>query len=246
MITGYTTASGMKTAVIDPRLSPHMVIYDSGFAASTPEKLWLSTGMQALDHAIELLYNTSSEVPCKQLALQAVSGLGAGLPKSKADRKDEQITLQLFLAAYASLGFMGTNIASTLGLSHALGYALGSPYGIPHAITFCLTLGHVVKLKSQKPENASQIARALPFMEEGRSGNEKDDTRKVADNILKLVNDLGLKTNLTDLRVGKDEVPTIVREQTYQSVLTERKNALGSNLLENLSHMVKERKPYEH
>jgi alcohol dehydrogenase class IV len=192
-----------------------VVIYDSGFAASTPEKLWLSTGMQALDDAIELLYNnTSSEVPCKQLALQAVSGLCAGLPKSKSDRKDEQINLQLFLAAYASLGFMGTNIASALGLSHALGYALGSPYCIPHAITSCLTLGHVVKLKSRKPENASQIARALPFMEEGRSGNEKDDTRKVADNILKLVNDLGLKTNLTDLRVGKDQVPTIVRNAT--------------------------------
>lgn len=51
-------------------------------------------------------------------------------------------------------------------------------------------------------------------MGEGRSGNDKEDARKVGDNILKLVDDLGLKTTLTDLDVGRDQVPIIVRNAT--------------------------------
>jgi alcohol dehydrogenase class IV len=150
------------------------------------------------------------------MALQAITGLFTYLPKSKATPKDQDTITYLFLAAYASLGFIGTNIAGGLGLSHTMGYALGSPYGIPHGVTSCLTLGHVVKLKAQNPADAAQIARALPFIGERRSGDDKADAEKMGDKILKLVEDLGLKTNLTDLKVGKDQVPIIAKLATKQ------------------------------
>jgi alcohol dehydrogenase class IV len=214
-IAGYTTEDGTKTAVMDPNLSPNVVIYDPVFAAETPQQLWLSTGLRAMDHAIELLYNkTASEMPCRLMALQAIKGLFTYLPKSKADPKDQDTITYLMLNAYASLGFIGTNIAGGLGLSHTMGYALGSPYGIPHGVTSCLTLGHVVKLKAQNPEDAKQIARALPFIGEKASGDDKKDAERVGERILKLVEDLGLKTNLTDLGVGKDQVGIVAERAT--------------------------------
>lgn len=50
---GYTNEDGMKTGVAHPELAPHVIIYDSKFALETPEWLWMSTGMRAMDHAME-------------------------------------------------------------------------------------------------------------------------------------------------------------------------------------------------
>lgn len=50
---GYTNEDGMKTGVAHPELAPHAIIYDSKFALETPEWLWMSTGMRAMDHAME-------------------------------------------------------------------------------------------------------------------------------------------------------------------------------------------------
>lgn len=52
---GYTNEQGMKTGVAHPELAPHVVLYDSKFALETPPWLLMSTGMRAMDHAMELM-----------------------------------------------------------------------------------------------------------------------------------------------------------------------------------------------
>jgi alcohol dehydrogenase class IV len=217
MMAGFTESSGLKTGVRGKELVPNVVIYDSMFALQTPERLWLSTGMRAMDHAIELLYHpTASEMPCRWQALQAAGALFENLPKYKENSKDEDVITKLQLASFASLGFLGTNIKGGLGLSHALGYALGSPYGIPHGITSCLTLGHVVKLMAAKPEAAEQVARLMPFIGETKSGNDKEDAEKVGERVLKLVKDLGLDYDLKNYQVDKDQIPVVANRATGQ------------------------------
>ncbi|CAK4030914.1 related to Lactaldehyde reductase [Lecanosticta acicola] len=215
---GYTNEQGMKTGVAHPELAPHVILYDSKFALETPPWLWMSTGMRAMDHAVELMYHpTSTEVPCRWMALHAAGELFTNLRKYKQNPKDEQVITKLQLAAFASLGFLALNVQGGLGLSHTLGYALGSPYQIPHGITSCLTLGHVVKLKAEMSEDdAEQLARMAPFIGIAKSGNNKKDATAVGDAILKLVEDLGLKTTLTEKGVGKDQVPVITKLATRQ------------------------------
>ena len=215
MIAGFTNADGQKTMVVAPELVPHVVIYDSIFGKETPQKLWLSTGIRALDHAVELLYHPyATEVPARSLVLTAIEQLFTNLPKYKADPKDEDIITRLQLASFASLYPIGTNVKGGLGLSHGMGYALGSPYGIPHGITSCITLASVVRLKAQTPEDAAQLARALPFIGESRSGDDKKDAIKMGDAIEHLVNDLGLDTRLSEYNVGKDQVPVVAKSAT--------------------------------
>ncbi|USP73472.1 dehydroquinate synthase-like protein [Curvularia clavata] len=210
LMAGYTQADGVKTGVRAPELVPHVVIYDAKFALHTPERLWMSTGLRAMDHAVELLYHpTASEMPARWLTLQSAATLFEALPKYKQDPKNEDVITKLQLAAFASLGFLGYNIKGGLGLSHALGYALGSPYGIPHGITSCLTLGHAVKLKAKDPAAAEQIARLLPFIGERASGDTKADAEVVGDRILKLVKDLELDSDLKNYKVGRDQIPVI-------------------------------------
>ena len=217
MMAGFTQADGVKTSVGAPELVPSVVLYDASFALYTPERLLLSTGLRALDHAVELLYHpTAAEMPARWTCLQAAGSLFSNLPLYKQDPKDKDVITRLQLAAFASLGFLGTNLKGGLGLSHALGYALGSPYGIPHGITSCLTLGHVVKLKAQESEAATQVARLLPFIGESGSGDVKRDAEKVGERILKLVRDLGLDHDLRNYKVGKEEIPVITKRASGQ------------------------------
>ncbi|CZT19238.1 related to Lactaldehyde reductase [Ramularia collo-cygni] len=215
---GYTNADGMKTGIGHPEVAPHVIIYDSKFALETPPWLWMSTGMRAMDHAMELLYHpTSTEMPARQMCLIAAGDLFTYLKKYKQDPKDEQVITKLQLAAFASLGFLALNFQGGLGLSHTLGYALGSPFQIPHGITSCLTLGHVVKLKAESSaDDAGQLARAAPFIGIPRSGDDRKDGVAVGDAILQLVQDLGLKTTLTEKGVGRDKVHFIVSTATRQ------------------------------
>ncbi|OAG01364.1 Dehydroquinate synthase-like protein [Paraphaeosphaeria sporulosa] len=217
MMAGFTQADGVKTGVRAVELVPNVVLYDASFASHTPERLWLSTGMRALDHAVELLYHpTAPEMPARWTCLQAAASLFEGLKAYKGGSRDEDTLTKLQLAAFASLGFLGTNLKGGLGLSHGLGYALGSPYGIPHGITSCLTLGHVVKLKAAAPEAAEQIARLLPFLGESKSGDDKKDAEKVGQRILDLVQDLGLDSDLRNYKVDKDQIPVITKRATGQ------------------------------
>lgn len=212
---GYTNEDGKKTGVGGPGLVPHVIIYDSKFALETPQKLWLSTGIRSLDHAIELLYHPkATEAPGKPLFLSAIEGLFTYLPKSKAEPKNEDYITKLQLACFSSYYPLGLDRGSGLGLSHAMGYALGSPYGIPHGITSCISLAGVVRLKAQTPEDAAQIARALPFIGQSKSGDDKQDALEVADAIEKLVQNLGLETRLKDYDVGSDQVSVVAKAAT--------------------------------
>lgn len=216
LMAGYTDKTGLKTGVANPKLAPQAVLYDSSFALETPPWLFLSTGMRAMDHAMELMYHpTSTEMPCRMLAMSAASDLFKYLPKYKQNPKDEDAITRLQLAAFASLGFLGLNVKGGLGLSHTLGYAMGSPYQIPHGITSCMSLGHVIKLKAgNSKDDAAQIARMAPFIGLRKSGDDVKDATAVGDAVLQLVQDLGLKTTLTEKGVGKDQLHVIAKTAT--------------------------------
>lgn len=215
LMAGFTQPDGVKTGVRAAELVPNVVLYDSSFALHTPPRLWMSTGMRAMDHAIELLYHpTATEMPARWICLHAAASLFENLPKYKSDPKDQDTITKLQLAAFASLGFLGTNIKGGLGLSHGLGYALGSPYGIPHGITSCLTLGHVIKLKAGDPAAAKQVARLLPFIGQTRSGDFREDAKKVGECVLRLVKELELDYDLRNYKVGEDQISIIARRAT--------------------------------
>lgn len=156
--------------------------------------------MRALDHAVELMYHPlASEIPTKRLCLEAIRDLFTYLPRSKADPNDAEVRTKLFLACYASLfPFL---FSGGVGLSHSIGHAIGATYAIPHGITSCLSLAAVVRLKASNPNEARQIARVIPYINKQSTGDDSRDAQIVADSIANLVEELGLRTTLTDVRL---------------------------------------------
>ncbi|KAL8974391.1 MAG: hypothetical protein Q9197_001360 [Variospora fuerteventurae] len=212
---GYTQPNGLKVGFRAPEMGVSAIFYDAQYAHYTPKHLWLSTGMRAMDHAVESIYHPcSTEVPWKALSLWAVSELFKCLPKARDTHPhDQDVTTRLMLAAYASSGLKGENLKGGMGLSHSLGHALGSPYGIPHGITSCMTLGKVVRLKAyESPETARQISRLLPPAGGRPTGDDLRDALEVGDRVIALVDSLELDVGGLSARgVSKEEIPIIAR-----------------------------------
>ncbi|EGN99787.1 hypothetical protein SERLA73DRAFT_180001 [Serpula lacrymans var. lacrymans S7.3] len=210
---GYTDERGQKVSVNAPELAPAGIILDAELTLSTPERLWLSTGIRALDHAVENLYRPVVPLPVKYLCYSAIADLFEYLPKSKANPQDLNVRQRLQVASWMSLWPMKLEKYSALGLSHALGHKLGATYSIPHGITSCLTLASVVALKAKyaNQEGKKCLADALFYLREPTTGSVEGDAHKLATKIDDLVLRLGLQTNLQENKVPKEDLPKIAK-----------------------------------
>src|SRR5215210_3992600 len=135
---GVTDESqGRKRGFVDPKTVPPVVILDPEATVFTPEKLWLSTGVRALDHAVEgYLYGGDHPIT-DVTGLEGARRLMEYLPRSKREPEDLETRLELQLAAWlAYFGPMNT----PMGLSHELGRRIGASYEVPHGITSCVIL----------------------------------------------------------------------------------------------------------
>ncbi|OSD01319.1 iron-containing alcohol dehydrogenase [Trametes coccinea BRFM310] len=208
---GYTNDEGFKVAVSAPQLTPAGIILDAELTLATPERLWLSTGMRAVDHAVENLYRPLVAPPIKHLCYAALADLFKYLPASKANPQDVAIRQKLQIASWMSLWPLKMEKYSALGLSHALGHKLGARYSIPHGITSCLTLAPVVALKAEiaSQEDKEWLAGALFYLRKPSTGSLESDILKLSADIQQLVDDLGLHSTLTEYKVPREHIPQI-------------------------------------
>jgi len=208
---GYTNEEGKKVAVSSPQLAPAGVILDAELTLATPDRLWLSTGMRAVDHAVENLYRPLIPPPIKYLCYAALVDLFKYLPASKANPQAVDVRQKLQLASWMSLWPIKLERYSALGLSHALGHKLGATYSIPHGITSCLTLAPTVALKAEvaSEEDKEWLSNALPYLTQDKTGSLDGDVLKLSKLIDNLVSDLGLKSTLAEYNVPREDLPKI-------------------------------------
>jgi alcohol dehydrogenase len=207
-------SSRVKRATLDPRLQPKMVINDPELTASTPDWLWASTGMRALDHAIEAAYSVRHQPFVDALATKAIRLLTEHLPASMTAEGDERIAHRGFcqIAAWCSL-FGGFNTG--LGVSHAMGHQIGPTWDVPHGVTSCITLPHAMRfMAGVAPERFGPIADGL-----GVAFDPSDPgpaARASAERVAAFVAGLPVPRTLSEVGVGHNELPRIaeaVREE---------------------------------
>lgn len=156
---GYTNEAGDKAGMRDPRLLVEAVIYDAELTLATPMELWLSTGIRALDHAVEGFLAEGEHPFNDVMALEAVRRLFDSLPRAKAAPDDVDVRTANQLAAWFSFTLPG---ASASGLSHTMGKQIGARHGIPHGVTSCLLLPHVMRyLAKQAPDRMGLLSQAM-------------------------------------------------------------------------------------
>jgi maleylacetate reductase len=123
-------------------LAPRAVILDPALTLATPPLLWFSTGMKAVDHAVEQLCHPLPAPHADALAAEGLRRLSRGLRASKAAPADLDARLDCQFGMWLAISGIGSGRG--MGASHALGHTLGGSYGIPHGVTSCVTLPAVL------------------------------------------------------------------------------------------------------
>jgi len=190
-------SAGRKRGFVDPKTVPQVVVLDPESTVFTSEKLWLSTGIRALDHAIEgFLYGGDHPVT-DVTGLEGVRRLMEYLPLSKREPEELEVRLELQLASW--LSYFGP--ANTpMGLSHGLGRRIGASYDVPHGITSCITLAPSLRLARKRVQDVrwNELSEALGG----------DPPERVAS----LVEDLGLPGRLGEVGVPEEDLEAIAGE----------------------------------
>ena len=197
--------SNHKIRVRHPSLYAHLIVLDPEMTEGTPDWLWLSTGVKALDHCIEHLYSRGNQPATDATALMAAERLFKYLPRSREANSDLDARLECLMAAWMSM--MGTpNVSS--GLSHGLGHVIGVKYSVGHGYTSCVTQPYVMEYnRPASAHNQALLARSA-----GIDINGMDD-ETAAEAAARAVDDLivglGMPHRLRELEIPREDLPVI-------------------------------------
>jgi maleylacetate reductase len=191
------TARHVKESYGQALMMPRMVILDPAATVHTPEWLFLSTGIRAVDHAVESLCTISPQPVSDGTSQHALRLLSRGLRAVKHDPTDLDARLDCQLGSWMSV--MGSQNGVPMGASHGIGHVLGGTANVPHGYTSCVMLPPVLRFNLAETEERQRwVAEAM-----GRPG------MPAADAVAELVADLGLPGTLRAVDVKPDQLDTI-------------------------------------
>jgi maleylacetate reductase len=197
-IAGVTNEhSKVKEMLRHELVMPRAAILDPAVTVHTPQWLWLSTGIRAVDHCVEGLCSREAHPYADAQALKGLSMLAQALPRVKADAGDLDARMDCQIGTWLSMGPLSSGVP--MGASHGIGYVLGAVFDVPHGYTSCVMLPAVMRWNKQ--DNAERQAMVSAAM--GQPGKDAAD---VLDGFIR---GLGMPRSLRDVRVGPEHFDRI-------------------------------------
>jgi maleylacetate reductase len=193
-------ARKVKEGYGHPDLAPSVVILDPAATLATPRALWLSTGMKAVDHAVEQLCNPERAPFADALAEEGLKRLARSLPLSAGGDLEARLDCQFGMW----LAISGASTGRGMGASHAIGHTLGGSYGVPHGITSCVTLAAVLKWNEGVDDDRQRLVASLM----GSSGTASEA-------VAGLVTRLRLPGSLSAVGIGPDAFQAIAEHTMH-------------------------------
>jgi maleylacetate reductase len=200
-IAGVTnTHTSAKEMLRHELVMPRAVILDPAVTVHTPEWLWLSTGIRAVDHCVEGLCSREAHPYADAQALKGLSMLAQALPRVKDDPRDLDARMDCQIGTWLSMGPLSAGVP--MGASHGIGYVLGAAFGVPHGYTSCVMLPSVMRWNKQdNAERQAQVAMAM-----GQPGKDAAD---VLDDFIRK---LGMPRRLQDVRIEPEHFDRIAEQ----------------------------------
>jgi alcohol dehydrogenase class IV len=180
-----------------PKMAPVAVVLDPAITRHTPEWVWVSTGVRALDHAVETLASYQSNLFCDGVADSALRLLAEGLPRAKANPGDLDGRLKCQVGAWQSMiAILG---GVPMGASHAIGHVLGGTCDVPHGYTSCV-MSPYVQAWNAEVDKSRQGRISACLGAEGRPAAEVLDG---------FIRGLGMPRRLSEVGVARDQLETV-------------------------------------
>jgi maleylacetate reductase len=203
-------------------MTPRTVILDPDVSVHTPEWLFLSTGVRAVDHAVEDICSINGQPIAEGASFHALRLLGKGLPAVKADPASLEARLDCQIGG---MSMVGSHTGVSEGASHGIGHVLGGTAEVPHGYTSCVMLPHVLRFNHLV--NADKQARVSEAL--GRPGEP------AAEVAAELISGLGPSTRLRDVGVKSEQLDLIAEGSMHDRwVHTNSRKIDGSAVIQTL------------
>ena len=190
------TEGGRKVTGVDERALPQAVVYDAALSRSLPAGLAMSSGLNAVAHAIDGFWAPKADPINAAMGAEGLRALIPGLRGLAADPDDldarERVLYGAYLAAVA-FGSAGS------GIHHKICHVLGGAYGLSHSEMHAIVLPYAVEFNAPAaPEAAERVSRALG----GGSATA---------GLYRLRRDLGVTASLAELGLDEEDLPEAAR-----------------------------------
>jgi maleylacetate reductase len=205
---------GIKESFGHRLIVPQVIVLDPAATMATPMDLMLSTGVKAVDHAVERLCAPQAHPFVLGTATEALKLLSAALPRHKAKPDDMETRLNLQFGMWLSIG-AGTSGVGT-GASHGIGHVLGAACHVPHGHTSCVMLPSV--LRWNLPANGERQKRVSEAFGQPAA--------PAADLVAGLVAELGLPRTLRDVGVDKERFREIGEKSMHDRAVLNNPRAI--------------------
>ena len=193
------TAEGEKKTGRDPKVLPASVIYDPELTLTLPVGMSITSGFNAIDHAVEALYAPDGSPIISLMAEEGIRALVDALPKIAEKPADIQARSDALYGAWLCGATLG---ATTMSLHHKLCHTLGGTFNLPHAET------HTVVLPYALAYNSAHVPEAIAALQRATGSQEP------ASYLRQLSLRLGAPASLRELGLTDIDVDTVVEQAT--------------------------------
>ncbi|MEG2877832.1 MAG: iron-containing alcohol dehydrogenase PsrA [Comamonas sp.] len=193
-----------------PQTWPSVALIDPELMLSLPPAVTLQSGLDALSHALEAIWNVNANAVSDALAVSAVNDILSVLPRLMRDLDRVQLRGRMALAALkAGMAFSNTKTA----LAHSISYEMTLRYGLPHGIACSFSLPMVLeRAMGRSAERDAVLGQALGL-----------PLAEAPARLAQFIEGLGVKTRFSDYGVGEQEA--------RQMVLQAQGGARGRNFI---------------
>ena len=140
--TVWDTANRKKYSLARPELYPERAVLDPRLSVGVPRALTISTGLDALSHALESIWNVNGNPVSANHAVFAACEVIDCLPRLADDLGNVDLRTRMARASlFAGLAFSNTKTA----LAHSLSYFLTLHHGVVHGIACSFSLPAVMR-----------------------------------------------------------------------------------------------------
>ncbi|KAJ7483318.1 iron-containing alcohol dehydrogenase [Mycena latifolia] len=149
------TENGQKTTQKTLKVLPEVIIYDVDLTLTLPAQMTITSGINAIAHAVEALYSTEANPITDSLAEQGIARVAGALPVLAKDPQNSEARSDALYGAWACGSCLGV---VSMALHHKLCHTLGGSFNLPHAETHTVVLPHTIAYNT--PFAAAQMGKA--------------------------------------------------------------------------------------
>lgn len=195
--TVWDSVAQRKHSLARPALYPEHALIDPLLMLDKPNGLTVATGLDALSHALESLWNVSANPISASLAVSSAREVLTVLPQLAEDLSSKRLRARMAQAALMSgLAFSNTRTA----IAHSISYPITLRHNVAHGIACSFTLPIVLR----------SVADSDGLCAEALKNIFGPDLNAASERLTDFLIRLGVSTDPQDHGVGRDEWKVLV------------------------------------